>query len=55
MDPIVLAAIAELAKLGMMYLIANAKQAGLTDEQLDKLYNDTKTKFLKNDPANIPN
>lgn len=54
MDPILTAAGVEIAKQLIMLAFQNAQKAGMTSEQIDKLYSDQKAEFLASDPANIP-
>ena len=54
MNPTVIAAIAELAKLGLVTYMAYMQQAGLTETQIDAVYQEAKKSMLLRDPANIP-
>ena len=54
MDPATIIAISELAKLGIMGLMQYLQQAGLTEEQIDGVYQAAKTGLLARDPAKIP-
>jgi hypothetical protein len=54
MDPAAIAAIAELAKLGLVVYISYMRQAGLTDEQIDSVFKSAKEGLLIRDPAKIP-
>jgi hypothetical protein len=54
MDPVAIAALAELAKLGLMTYMSYMKQAGLTDEQIDQVFQNAKSAMLARDPAKIP-
>ena len=47
-------AIAELAKLGLTTYMAYMAQAGLTEAQIDQVYQEAKKSMLLRDPANIP-
>jgi len=55
MEAIVIAAITELAKMGMQVYISYMKQAGLTDEQIDEVFKQSRAGMLSRDPANLPN
>jgi len=48
-DPLSVAILtgAELAKAALQLYFSNARQAGLTPEQIDKLYNETKAEMDK--------
>ncbi|MDD5053628.1 MAG: hypothetical protein PHO27_12910 [Sulfuricurvum sp.] len=54
MDAMVITAIGEMAKVGLIAYIQYMKQAGLTDEQIDVIYQEAKAGMLARDPANIP-
>jgi hypothetical protein len=58
MDPAttatVIAAVAELAKLGMSAYISYMQTAGLSDTQIDAVYQTAKAGLLARDPAKIP-
>jgi hypothetical protein len=49
-----IAAIAELAKLGLVTYLAYMKQAGLSEEQIDAVYQEAKKGMLLRNPADIP-
>ena len=55
MDAATLAIIAELAKFGIITFIAYLRQAGLTDEQIDQVFQEAKNRMLVRNPADIPN
>ena len=54
MDPAIIIAISELLKMGVMFLISNAKQAGLNDEQIDAAFQMARRQLALNDPSKIP-
>jgi hypothetical protein len=54
MDAAMITAIAELAKLGLMAYASWMKQAGLTNEQIETVFADTKKAMLARNPADIP-
>jgi len=54
MDAAAVMAISELAKMGLVVYMNYMKQAGLTPEQIDIVFNDVKLKMLSKDPALIP-
>ena len=54
MDPMTVAAIAELLKMGIMFLMSNAKQAGLTEDQIDAAFQTARKQLALNDPNKIP-
>ena len=54
MDPTVVLAISELLKLGVSFLISNARQAGLTEKQIEEAFVEAKTRLLMCDPNKIP-
>ena len=53
MDPNTVMAISELAKLGLVAYISYMKQAGLTDEQIETVYQEAKKGMLARNPSNI--
>ena len=55
MDPLTIAAITELAKLGIQVYISYMKQAGLTDAQIDEAFQSARAGMIKRDPSLIPN
>lgn len=54
MEAAIIMAITELLKMGIMFLISNAKQAGLTLEQIDAAFRDARAQLERNDPNKIP-
>ena len=54
MDPVVIAAVAEIAKMGLMTYMSYMQQAGLTTEQIEAVYQKAKADMLARDPAKIP-
>jgi len=54
MKPEEIMAISELAKMALMIYMNYMKQAGLTEEQIDNVYQNAKATMLIRDPANIP-
>lgn len=54
MELVIITAISELAKLGLMAYASYMKQAGLTDEQIEKAFDDARSGLLRRDPALIP-
>jgi hypothetical protein len=54
MTPMMIAAIAELAKLGLTTYMAYMQQAGVTEAQIDQVYQDAKKGMLLRNPADIP-
>ena len=44
----------ELAKVALISYFQYAQLAGMTQEQIDKKYQEEKTKFLEKDPEKIP-
>lgn len=54
MTPLQIAAIAELAKLGLTTYMAYMAQAGLTETQIDQVYQEAKRNMLMRNPADIP-
>jgi hypothetical protein len=54
MDPFIVAAIAELAKLAFVSITSYMRQAGLTDEQIEEAFQKAKTGMLARDPNKIP-
>jgi hypothetical protein len=49
-----LAAVAELAKLGLASFFAYMRLAGLTDAQIDEAYQKAKAEMLLRNPDDIP-
>jgi len=47
-------AISELAKLALMLYMSYMKQAGMTQEQIESVYNEAKNQMFLKNPANIP-
>jgi hypothetical protein len=54
MTPAMIVAISELAKLGLSTYLAYMQQAGLTEAQIEAVYQEAKKGMLARDPANIP-
>lgn len=54
MDAAIIAAIAELAKLGMFAVVSYMQQAGLTPAQIEETFQAAKAGMLARDPKNIP-
>ena len=54
MDAATIMAISELAKLGLMVYTNYMRQAGLSPEQIDSIYQDVRLKMLAKDPSMIP-
>ena len=54
MNPATIAAISELAKLGLIGYMTYMQQAGLTADQIDAVYQAAKQGMLARDPAKIP-
>ncbi len=54
MDAAAIAAIAEIAKFGLITYIQYMQTAGLTDDQIDAVYQAAKAGMLTRDPAKIP-
>jgi len=54
MDPVTIAAIAEIAKLGMYGYMSYMAQVGLTEAQVDAAFQEAKAKLFTNDPGKIP-
>lgn len=54
MTPSTIIALSELAKLGMVTYLSYMAQAGLTETQIDAVYQEAKKSMLLRDPANIP-
>ena len=55
MDPMIIAAIAELAKMAVISVTSYMKQAGLTEAQIEDVFQKAKAGMMVRDPANIPN
>ena len=55
MDAATLVIISELAKFGITTFVAYLRQAGLTDEQIDQVFQEAKNGMLIRNPADIPN
>ncbi len=51
---VTVAALTELAKLGLQIYFASGRQAGLTDEQLEELLNSERERFNKNVATPLP-
>jgi soluble P-type ATPase len=51
---VTVAALTELAKLGLQIYFASGRQAGLTDEQLEELLNSERERFKKNVSQPLP-
>ena len=47
-------AVTEFGKLLLTAYFSYMRQQGASDEEIDRLYVDSKVKFQKNDPANLP-
>jgi hypothetical protein len=54
MDPIVIAAVAELAKMGIMAYVSYMQQAGVSNEQIADVFDKAKAGLLARDPALLP-
>ena len=54
MDPLTIAAISELAKLGIQVYVSYMKQAGLNDQQIDDAFQAARAGLIKRDPNKIP-
>lgn len=54
MDPTAVVAVSELVKLGLITYLSYARQAGLTEQQIDAAYQEAKKGMLIRDPAKIP-
>ena len=52
MDPIT--AIMEIAKLGMQVYVSYMRQAGLNEEQINQVFNESRQGMLRRDPSKIP-
>ena len=51
---VALAAVSELAKLGLMTYMSYMQTAGLNEQQIDVVYQAAKSAMLSRDPSNIP-
>ena len=47
-------AVIELAKMGMQFYLSYMRQAGLTPEQIDQVYQQSRQGMLDRDPTKIP-
>ena len=54
MDPLTIAAISELAKLGIQVYVSYMRQAGLDEAQIDMVFQAARAGMLKRDPSKIP-
>ncbi|HSW64882.1 MAG TPA: hypothetical protein VLH56_16460 [Dissulfurispiraceae bacterium] len=54
MDPMMIIAIAELAKMAFAGIFAYMRQAGLTDAQIEDAFQSAKRAMYERDPAKIP-
>ena len=54
MTPAEIAAVAELAKFGLILYTNYMRQAGLNNEQIDAVYQSAKQEMLIRDPFKIP-
>jgi len=54
MNPAALAALAEIAKLALMWQMEQMRIAGMTEAQIETAYQAAKAGMLARDPANIP-
>ena len=54
MNPTTILAISELAKLGLTAYLAYMQAAGLTDTQIEAVYQEAKKSMLLRDPKDIP-
>lgn len=54
MAPEVVAILVESAKFGIQSYFSYMRLAGKTEEEMDALYQEERTKMLKSDPNNLP-